>query len=220
MAPLHDSVKPDTTPANHARLVDLPESVKNSIKEALGIRPKKWRRRTNAPYYKPHFAEMLKVQCLNPMMESMEDFCYFYKDVEHKMGKNSLYLFINQAIRFISEPENNVDPEGKYRKFLDSVTITREAGVGVRLSIHRDAKTGNTLEFKPRKVQSKSEVPKYRIKIDEFLENGEEGDMLELKDLALSPSQIEEINQQLAGIQSVQSKVETNAIRLIKLTLE
>lgn len=189
------------------------------VADVLDDRPKGWSRKSMCPYYKAKYALQLKEE-LEHMIATRTDLCYSYEDWQKMsgLGKDSLYLRVNQSRRYLLE---RLDPDKKYAKFFEMVTVTRERGKGVMISFLPEFRDGDVSSFKPRSVIPEKETPIWREKIDEFLENEDNvGESLHVGNLALSPEDIVQLKLEMHGLANIVANISTFDIKLVKINVE
>lgn len=181
-------------------------------------KPLGWSRKSSAPYYKERYALELK-GVLDEMMVDRQPRCYSYHDFleQHGISKETLYLRVNQSERYLRDC---LDPDRVYAKFLEQVSITRKRGVGVMLELLPEFRNSSSSDFVPRIVETQEEIPKWKQKMDEFLEDGEIGGSLHIQNLALSPDEISEVKLTLAGLKNIMSNITAHDIKLVKINYD
>jgi hypothetical protein len=178
-----------------------------------GNKPSGWSRRSNATYYREAYALQMKAT-IDAMWEDRQDRFYSYETWKH-MSHNSVYLRINQSIRYLVD---NLDPEHKYARFMQMVSITRERNKGVKITFNEEYRFADTSSFSPAPVIPQSETPKWKQKIETWLEESEPGDKpFILEGLMLSAEEVRELKLQFAGLKNVGASISASTIRLIKM---
>lgn len=180
-----------------------------------GNRPNGWSRRSNATYYREQYALQMK-STIDQMWIDRQDRFYSYETWKH-MSHNSVYLRLNQSLRYLVD---NLDPDKKYARFLQMVSITRERNKGVKITFNEEFRHADTSSFSPAPVIPKSEAPKWKQKIEMWLEESEPGDKpFLLEGLMLSPEEVREVKLTFAGLKNVGASISHSTIRLIKMNL-
>ena len=179
-------------------------------------RPPNWAKSSNPPYYRERFAVELRKH-LDEMMTDHEDRLYRYEDFTW-LSKNSLYLMLNQALRYLLD---HLDHEGKYAAYRQMISITRErdrfgASKGIRFSIAKDIRSGGAPPFISTKVRDKEDA--WRTDMENFIEEAEEGSEFEIKKLALSPEEIYELEVFLGGFSNILANIGPSSIKLVKIS--
>ena len=228
MAPLADGLQPDRTkePSSISSkdILEILQNVKDKHKLASILsgdntmkRRSTWSALTNAPYYKEPFALQLKA-VLDEMIQEhangiLED--RIWRCEEFDMKISSLYVRINQSKLFLL---NELDADGIYKSFCDRIVITKERGIGVRLSYIRDISPES---FKPNKAIDKMEqTVTWKDKIEQFCENSGVGDTLEINKLALTDDDIADVHSSLAQLQDIVGSISSERIFLARLSKE
>lgn len=178
-------------------------------------KPPGWSRRSCAPYYKERFALEMK-ECLDGMMVDRKDRVFMYDDFlkKHNISKESLYLRVNQSLRYLLE--NMDDDDHTYGRFTEMISITRERNVGVCIRFIPEFRDGNVSDFKPSAVIPKDEAPKWKQRIDDFLEDGEIGKPLLIDNLCLTPEEIATMKASFGGVRGLIYNVTSKSIKVIK----
>lgn len=213
-APANDPQKTDKAGTNMSP-IDLKE-IREIAKE---IRDKKkpsgWRKRSTSPYFKPWFAEKIK-RVVDQMYIDGHDKIYVYTDYPSHT-KNTLYLFVNQAFRFLITHMDT--PDGKYSKAKDEIGISREPHKGIRLSFHKNIKDGSRSEFDnmPHDVIPKKHEIEWKTKMEEFLEEAPEGANFEQLNLILSTEEVEDLRNSFAGLDNIGASITRTSVKLVKI---
>lgn len=175
-------------------------------------KPLGWSRRSIAPYYKLEYGLQMK-SVIDAMMIDKQDVLYSYSEFEEKYGinKDTLYQRINQSIRYLVEQLDDINHI--YRSFLETVKIGRERGIGVSIRIVGRDNTDNGFTS-PRKIVPVEEVPKWRTQLEEFLNSNEP--QLHIPNLALTPEEIAQLQQQLYPLTHIMSVVTAFDIKCIR----
>lgn len=214
--PLNENMKPSSEAAelvkNIQDILKIPAVRKSVIQNKPIEKPHGWKSSSNPPYFKERFALEFKL-ALDKMMESGEDMEYRYADF--KMTKDSMYLRVAQSRMYLLE---RLDPEGKYAKFLEQITITRER-TGVRLSFCRDIRVrrqGDEPDFFPSVIDAIGQAS-LRNKIVDWLEVSKSGDIFDLDKLSLPADEVNELQILLAPLENVAAEITATRVRLIRL---
>jgi len=190
-----------------------PQVSKAVVDMVVRNRPVGWSRRSNAPYYKEVYALGLKVQ-IDSMLSDRKDRIFRY-DQFPQHSKETLYLRINQALRYLLD---NLDDANKtYAKWNEMVAVTRERGLGIRISYRPEFRESGLGTFVSVPVESKSTVPLWKQRVDDYLEDGIAGDKpLHLTGLCLTSEQLVDLKTSLKGLSGVMSSVDAHEIKIIK----
>ena len=171
-------------------------------------RPLGWSQRSQATYYKERNAKWLQHD-IDLMMVDRKARLYRYSTFSG-MSRNSLYLKINQSFRFLLD---NLDPDGIYKDFADSIRITRQPNVGVLIKFeeHSDCESieGEALE-------SITQRPKWMEKMDAWLESEETKPFIK-EGLCLSDEEVAQVKLELSGLTNVMASVDNGCIKIMKL---
>ena len=177
-------------------------------------KPVGWGRKSQATYFKEPYALELK-KILDDMIATNKEFCFSYKWFEETfgLGKDTLYARVYQSMRYLTE---KLDPDGIYKKFLDErVAVRRERGRGVVLRFQQAYQQGGPV-FEPVEVISASEEPKWRQRMNTWLESEDDSPFIQ-SNVILSPEEITSIEIQLAALgDHVMSSITSHSIKLIK----
>jgi len=184
------------------------------IAEALlpSSKPESWGRRSNAPYFKEKYAKEVQ-SVLDKLMEDKQPVVYSYRYFGTKFGysPNTLYLRIYQGIRFLLR---YMDPEKKYFKLMQHISLSREKGKGVFLRwIGEDTMVIRTedVEFQP-----KDEVPHWKVELQRFLEDDTIKEFVRER-LYLSPEDVQQTKITVAQLENVAASITSYSIKLVRL---
>lgn len=180
-------------------------------------RPMGWGRRSIAPYFNEHYGREAKA-VLDEMMKSRQDVCYHYSEFLKKFGinKETLYLRVNQSMRYVVEMMD--DKDHTYGRFMAMLIIRRIHGLGVTVRFRPECRDGNISDFKPKPVDAKDEVPRWKEHLNDWLENSEPGDKPFLKEgLTLTATEIEDLNVSLKQVKGIMFNVTSFSVKIIKV---
>lgn len=172
-------------------------------------RPSGWSRRSYATYYKLVYAEWL-LKDIDAMIADRKPRVYRYADFP-KITPSSLYLRINQALMYILDPENNLDPDNKYAKFRQQISIKRTANVGIEIAFDEIFEIERGADI----CLGSQDTPKWKKKMDEYLE-GDDLNPFHQTGLVLTDSEIAQIELELSGLENVLYSVTSKEIKIIK----
>jgi len=175
-------------------------------------KPLNWSRRSNTAYYKEPYALALK-ETIDEMLRTREDQIYFYKDFPN-VSKTTLYLKVNMSLRYLLDFLDT--PEKLYARWNEMVVIRQERGIGVAIRFIPSLKDGIVADFKPKAVLPKVEVPKWKQRIDEYLEDARDTKPLHLDKLALTPTEIQDIRDSLSQLRGLMFVVRAFEIKIVK----
>jgi len=194
------------------------EVQKQIVDTVVHNKPIGWSRKSQATYYKEPYALQLK-KVLDDMMENKKEFCFGYKWFYETfgLGKDSLYLRVYQSMRYLTE---KLDPDKIYKTFWDEkISMHRERGKGVTLRFKPAYQTGGP-DFAPTEVMPESEEPKWRQKMNAWLESDDTTSFLQ-NNIILSPEEIAALEVQLNALgDRVMSSITAHSIKLIKRNVE
>ena len=190
-------------PAIAARVVDV----------VVHNKPPGWGRRTQAPYFKEPYGRMM-LEVLEKMVATKQDVVF---SLERFKGKSlqTIYLMVNQSCRYVLE---YYDSEKKWQRFLQCVSIRKERGVGVRISIGQANRDRELIDFKPVFVDPANTNPIWRDKLDKWLEESEVGDEpFHETGLALSVDEIKDLKISFAQLKNVLANISAHSIKAVKI---
>jgi hypothetical protein len=220
--PISSNIEPDPKAEVRKAALELlrnDESLRRLFLEEKR-KPSEWSKRTNAPYYRERFALELKHIIDEMIIEQANgeftDRQFFYSDFPTQ-SQTSLYLKINQSKLYLLD---NLDFEGKYARFFEGVSISRERGKGIRIGYNRDMTAVGILPSAHKVNEKSADVISWKDRMQDFLDNSEPGQELELKRLSLTNDEVQELNYQLGEIVSILFKVTNNRIWITRLTEE
>ena len=201
--------------ADKLRTIFTNKEVQAKMVEAIvHNKPIGWARKSQATYYREPYALELK-KILDDMMLINKEFSFSYKWFEETfgLGKDTLYARVYQSMRYLTE---KLDPDGKYKKFLDErIAVRRERGRGVVLRFQQAYQTGGPA-FEPAEVISESEEPKWKQRMTAWLESEDDAPFIQ-PNLLLSPEEITSIEIQLAALgDSVMYSITAHSIKIMK----
>lgn len=178
-------------------------------------RPMGWGRRSVAPYYNEHYGKEAKV-VLDEMMKDRKDVCYHYSEFLKKFGisKETLYLRVNQSMRWVVEMMD--DKDHTYGRFLAMLTIKRVPGLGITVRFRPECRDGEVSDFKPKAVDANDETPKWKEKLNQWLENTESEPVFLKEGLCLTPVEMEDIKASLNSVQGIMFNVTSFSVKVIK----
>ena len=219
--PLAHDLQPDksvpTNPVDAQALIEqvrtMIKSVKEPPKKSVYNKPAHWSYKSNAPYYRPVFGEVMK-RVFDLILETGQPQVYYYKD--HKtISASTLYLRVVQGRNYLLDHLD--DDKGTYRTLNQCVSITRERGVGIVIALRHDLlelqkASGNLDGLMPKPlITSASE---WKDRLDEWL-NGPKSHPFQVEGLILKPSDIEDLYLQLNDIPDITFKVDERSIKVV-----
>ena len=174
-------------------------------------RPAGWSRRSYATYYKQVYAEWIK-RDIDKMIETRQKAVYRY-DSWPKLKPTALYQRINQAIMFLLDESNQMDPDGRYAKWRNDIRIHRRPDIGVVMEYDEVLEGSPAAEF----VSADMDKPKWMQRMDEYLES-RDPDLppFHQTGLMLTPDEIVELKEELAGLQGIMFSVDSREVKIIK----
>jgi len=172
-------------------------------------RPSGWSRRSYATYYKLVYAEWL-LKDIDAMIADRKRRVYRYADFP-KISPSSLYLRINQALMYILDSENGLDPDYKYAKFRQQVSIKRIAREGIVLEFDEIFEIERGADI----CVGSHDTPKWKKKMDEYLE-GDDINPFHQQGLVLTEDEIAQIELELSGLENILYSVSSKEIKIIK----
>lgn len=190
-----------------------PQVSKAVVDMVVRNRPVGWSRRSNAPYYREAYALALKGQ-IDAMLKDRKDRVFRY-DQFPQHSKETLYLRINQALRYLLD---FLDDETKtYSKWNEMVAITRERGLGIRISYRSEFRESGLGAFVAVPVDQKSSAPIWKQKVDDYLENASPADKpLHITGLCLTVEQLADLKTSMKGLDDVMFSATAQEIKIIK----
>lgn len=192
---------------------EVTQSLKPSNKKRRGVSSL-----TLMPYYKERFALEFKMWVDEMMAEfdrgELLDRLFAYSDFP-SLSHNTLYIKVNQSKLYLLD---QLDPDGKYKRFLQLVSITRDRGVGVRISYNRDLDKESS--FMPSVVMPKEHSYTWKARVEKFLEEATDGQEITISRLALTHENIMDLKTSLVQLEDLLYKITTSSIWLKKLSHE
>ena len=132
-----------------------------------------------------------------------------------RMSHATLYNRIYQSIRYLVERMDTLDH--KYEQWLERVTITRPAGVGILIEYipgfsFQGGEIGN---FEAEAPEDAVRVPGWKAKLQEWLESDNEEPFV-MEGLVLSEDEIKQLKIELAGLQGIGASIKSSSIKVVK----
>ena len=175
------------------------------VNAVVKTRPLGWSRRSRASYYNEKNGKWL-LRDIDAMIKDRKARIYRYSNFPG-LSQISLYLKLNQSFRYILD---NLDPDGLYKQFEESIRITRQANTGV---IIRFESAGEADSLEAEVMDSIKSRPKWMDKMDEWLE-GEETKPFIKEGLRLTDEEVTQIKLELSGITSVMAAVDNASVKI------
>lgn len=203
-----------TNPSDEVRnFFRNPAIAKKVIDLVVKNKPQGWAKKSNAPYYKEDYGLIAK-EAANEMLKTRNDCVYFYSDWP-RMSANTVYLMVNQSIRFLVE--NLDDDKLTYSKWYTIVNVTKERGVGVRISFDENHRGDSTMAFvKPKSIVGKELAPTWKQELDEYLDDDRRTNPLNISGLCLTPDEIKSLRDSLTPLANIIFEVTAFEITIIK----
>lgn len=174
-------------------------------------RPLGWSRNSYATYYNENHAVQVRRE-LDSMIETKHDKLFRVENMKG-MKINTIYLWINQAFRYIIDyydgPEQG---NGKYEKLFNEIKIKKEEGIGVSIRF-RDFKA---YELRGEDFVIDNDKTLWRNKIDEYL-NSDDCKPFTMGKLLLSSEEVSQLKAELDGLEGIQYSVTNREVKIIKL---
>lgn len=179
-------------------------------------KPPGWSRKSQAPYFKECFGQEMK-EVFDAMIKDRLDRVFSLEKFP-KLKMDTIYLRVNQSIRFLLTYLDDADKT--YARFCEMIHVTKDKGVGVRLSFLEGTREREVLDFTPVPVMPKADEPLWKEKLDTFLEEGAVGVPFHIEGLALNSEQIRDIKLSVAQLKGVMLHVTAHSIKAIKINVE
>jgi hypothetical protein len=168
--------------------------------------------RNAMPYYKPRFARMVQIT-IDKMLEDKKNRVFRYEDFKYNT-ESTLYNKIYQGFLYLVD---NLDSNLKYAKARDDITIFKGKD-GIRLEI-----IDVCLEKELSVPIDEGPVNKreWKAKLQDFIDNSQENQKLQIKNVSLTKEEMEECEMMLAGLeQSFISRISGTEILVLHITPE
>jgi hypothetical protein len=193
------------SPSDQAKAVDI----------LVHKRPLGWGRRSIAPYFNERCGLEMK-QVLDVMIKDRTDQLFDYKEFQSKFGlnKDSLYLRVNQGIRYLLEMMDT--PERTYSRFMEMCTVRKKHGIGIVIAIKSECRKDFVSDFKPKPVDASEDAPAWKIKMQHWLADDESTDKFFKEGLALTTDEINELKAMLDALPDVMHSVTSYSVKIIK----
>ena len=172
---------------------------------------------TNATYYRERYAIELR-GTLDEMMAEHAQGIYenrLFRYDESPLSKNSLYLYVQQSRQYLLD---NLDPDGKYAKFMEYIRWGKRHGLGIEIKYDRMICSPGTTIRASKVVEEDKQSAVWKDKLDKFLETAPERATLVIDKLALSEEEIAEVESQITGLQNVLFDIKSSRIKIAKLS--
>jgi hypothetical protein len=185
-------------------------SVAHIVEALVKKRPIGWSHTSQASYYKQRYALWIKKN-IDAMIADKKTRVYRY-DVWTSLSHNSLYFRINQSVGYLLD---NLDPNGIYKEWKESIDITRKAGIGVIMRYQKAEDVGydaeviseDTLKSRPRWMET----------MDKWLEIPGAKDPFIREGLILTNQQVEQIKMELSGVEGLMISVTNQSVKILKV---
>lgn len=211
-----DTIAMDNLIPPNKILDELKNLLNNPLLKELTNRkkPQGYSKRSNTPYYKIKFALEAK-SILDEMLDKGKDKDIRYDD-HREYSRNTIYLRFTQGLAFLLD---NLDPDDKYKIFMDFVAVTKERNIGIRLSMHGEH-TAKRKSLRATDVLTPEELMSWRHQVEDFLENAPEGAEFTKKGLCLTHSEIEALKSSLSPLTNIGANITSTTVTLRKIPLE
>lgn len=194
--------------------INYEEQIAEAVEQVVGNKPANWSKRSIAPYYNEKYGKDMVV-VLQDMMQSREDqiFEYDYFKSKFNISKKTLYLRINQSMRYALERLDDTSHTlGRFCSMLE----VKKLDTGVVIRFKPECRNGDITEFKPKPILAREELPIWQSQLDTYLEEAKPGDKpLFIDKLALTSSEIENIKNSMRGLKGVMFSVTAYSIKVI-----
>jgi hypothetical protein len=169
-------------------------------------KPIGWSRKSYASYYTEDYGKMVQ-RIADKMIESKHPMVIRLDTQSCTM--NTLYLRVNQGFRYLAD---NMDSDGKYKKFLCSVRISRKSGEGLSIEFKDSAEDLIAEDF-----VSEKDMPKWKAQLDEYLESDNpEAEPFHKTGLLLNPEDIRQLKLELGELKNIIFSVDSREVKVIK----
>jgi hypothetical protein len=196
-----------SNPQMSAKMVDI----------LVSKRPQGWGRRSIAPYFNAKYgAEMIII--LDDMSRDRQDRVFDYAHFQKQFGlsKTSLYLRVNQSMKYVCEKMDT--PDHKYARFCETLMVERKPTIGVIIRFKPEMRDGFESTFVPKPVMGKEELPVWKETLDNWLAVAQPGDdPLLIERLALNPEEIAQVKASLQGLKGIIYNVGSYSIKVIRI---
>src|SRR5437867_4470752 len=110
-------------------------------------------------------------------------------------------------------------PDFKYAKIRDRIEI-KKLPDGIHLEFIQELGVATIDESLPQE-EEKPKTKDWKIKMQEFIENGAVNTKLTIKDISLDPDEMEEAEQLIEGVkENFWSRIKSDCITLLKIDIE
>jgi hypothetical protein len=207
---------------------DIQAEVRNAVKEMFADpnvaarvcavanidRPAGTGRKSRYPYYKEVHAVKLK-RLIDDQIKTKQDIFFRYEDaLAEGKSENSVYLMVNQAIRYLLD---FLDPEGTYNNWYKMVEIHRDKKKrrGVSIELIAEAKGERGAFVGEMVVPRETTTPKWRIAMEEWLESKDTKPFIQ-EGLALSLEEVRKLREQLDTLHNIMADVTVKKVSIVK----
>lgn len=207
---------------NNLREVFKDPIVQNKLVDlCTSQKPKGWSRKSNAPYYKKYYAEVIKKE-IDKMLVDRVDIIYDYKtfcgDNEELLTKNTLYARINQSLHFLFDC---LDPDGIYKTWYEVVRITQEKGRGISIRFMEEFRLTDTPETgkpiaSPKQIMASKDLPFWKRRMDSWLESSDTIPCV-IEPLCLTDDEVTLLREELGSLNTVMAHVENTFIKIMRV---
>lgn len=173
-------------------------------------KPPGWGIHSSCPYYKKVFADQIKVY-VDKMIQTKEPIIFRYATFSN-MSAATVYNRVNQSLRFLVEQLD--DKDFTYYHWRALVNIRRISGLGVRIEYPIELLNKDT--FQPDTISAESDSPMWRRKMDEWLESDNKKKPFSQENMALTPTQVAELREELKPIRGIIASVTSSKILIME----
>ncbi len=208
----------ETTEEKKKRFVNdifpSPEVAARIVDIIVHNKPQGWSRKSNAPYYKELYALRTKKH-IDMMIETKKDVTYYYAvwcgEKEEKMSRQTLYVMINQSIRYLLDKIDT--PDRKYGKWWETVKVHIKPGVGIRLEyIVGFGEAGEDITL----TVPDANKPVWKQQMENWLESDTTTPFCQ-ENLILSPQEVKDLKESIGVLVNIQYSITMSHVKLIRI---
>jgi hypothetical protein len=171
-------------------------------------RPRGWSRRSHATYYKECYALWIKKD-VDAMILDRKPRIFEYEQFP-KLSQISIYNMICQALMYLREELD--DDKNTYHKFRQEIKVSPQVNIGILMQYPDALVPGSQAKI----CEGITKKPKWKEKMDEYLDDETAVKPFHIEGLLLQPSEIEQIEAELSGLSNVIYSVSAREIKIIK----
>lgn len=183
-------------------------------------RPEGTSKKSSYPYYKEFYARKIQPR-IDDMIKGKGSLIFRYAEFCGSGGfsESTLYLFVNQASRYLVERMDKEDLRYFQWKNTSKTTRSKERG-GVCIDFLPGFRCNDDVNFTPELVQAIADgTPRWRIDLNEWLENDKATAPFCREGLTLSLEEMNGLKVEMRSVRGVEVSINCKKIMAIKVNV-